>query len=1086
MTPEAAPTVAGLPFVGRDAALAEFDGVLAAAGHGRGALVLIRGEAGIGKTTLAARAADRAAARGIATRFGACWLEGGAPAFWPWAQLLDAHARDLDGDELQRLAGDAAPALATISSALATRLPAAEARPGAQDPATARFALLAAVAGFWLRAADRAPLLLALEDLHWADVASVLLLAQLGSELADHPLVVVGTLRGDEVADDRLRDALAELNRASPLVLELGGLSAGALAELVRHADLAPDRALVDALAARTGGNPLFVTELLRMLGAAGASGAAPSRVLASEVPRHVSEVVHRRVARLPAPVAELLQAAAVIGPEGDDAVLAGTAALDLDRCLERMDVAIAAGLLAEAGAGRWRFTHALLRDALYGALATSVRRTLHDRAGRALEPYGAPPADLARHALGALPLGDRGRAVELAAQAGRAAMAALAYEEAAAHLAAALGALPHNAPPRADLLLALGEAQRSSGDTEAARETFLAAADAAGDDAELLATAALGFADPAADLGLAFRAMGDRTPALLDRALQAVGPADTPVRVELLARLSAELYFSPEPERSRTLAEEAVATARRVGDPRALVAALAVHHDGYVVGHADAATALRGSAELLQLARASGDRRTLLAARRARVFDLLVAGDLAGVDAETEAFRLLAEELRLPTYRWWTALWRAMRALLEGRHADAERLALEAQAMGARPFVRLADLNAMFLVFFLRREQGRLDELEPVMRPFAAQQADIPSTAVGVAFGLAELGQHDEAAGMLARLAADDYARLHDRNWPVSWFQLARVAALVGDRARAERLYEFGRPLAGQCVMVSVATVCLGAAELGLAWLAAALGRAEDADTHFTRAEATNARLGARGWLAQARADPAPLLAGPDPERARELAALARDAAAALGLAPVLASAEAVLARVGQGTAGGGAAFGRDGETWVLEYAGASARLRHAKGLADIAWLLGRPGEPVPAAELLARQDPGAEQKPVASADDVLDPRARREVRERLAELEADVEAADAAHDPERAALARAERDELVAALASAVGLGGRARRLGDESERIRKTVTARIRNSIRRIEREHAPLARHLERSIDTGLWCVYRPEQPVRWRL
>ena len=291
--------------------------------------------------------------------------------------------------------------------------------------------------------------------------------------------------------------------------------------------------------------------------------------------------------------------------------------------------------------------------------------------------------------------------------------MASLAYEEAAAHLAAALGALPHNAPPRADLLLALGEAQRSSGDTEAARETFLAAADAAGDDAELLATAALGFADPGADLGLAFRAMGDRTPAPLDRALQAVGPADTPLRAELLARLSAELYFSPEPERSRALAEEAVATARRVGDPRALVAALAVHHDGYVVGHADAATALRGSAELLQLARASGDRRTLLAARRARVFDLLVAGDLAGVDAETEAFRLLAEELRLPTYRWWTALWRAMRALLEGRHADAERLALEAQAMGARPFVRLADLNAMFLVFFLRREQGRLDELE-------------------------------------------------------------------------------------------------------------------------------------------------------------------------------------------------------------------------------------------------------------------------------------------------------------------------------------------------------------------------------------
>ena len=1086
MTPDTAPTVAGLPFVGRDAALAELDGVLAAAGQGRGALVLIRGEAGIGKTTLAAHAADRAAARGIATRFGACWLEGGAPAFWPWAQLLDAHARDLDRDELQRLAGDAAPALATISSALAARLPATEARPGAQDPATARFALLAAVAGFWLRAADRAPLLLALEDLHWADVASVLLLAQLGSELADHPLVVVGTLRGDEVAEERLRDALAELNRASPLVLELGGLSAGALAELVRHADLAPDRALVDALAARTGGNPLFVTELLRMLGAADPGGATPSRVLASEVPRHVSEVVHRRVARLPAPVAELLQAAAVIGPEGDDAVLAGTAALDLDRCLERMDVAIAAGLLAEAGPGRWRFTHALLRDALYGALATSVRRTLHDRAGRVLEQHGASPADLARHALGALPLGDRGRAVELAAQAGRCrhglarlrgsdSASGRGARRAAAQRAAARGPAPRPGRGSAQLGRHRGRARGLPGRGRRRRRRRRAAGHGRAGvrrprrrPRARLPGHGRPYAGAAGPRAAGGRAGGHAAPR---RAAGApVGRAVLLARARALSRAGRGGGCDGAPG-----GRPARAGGRPCRAPRRLRRrARRRGHRGARLGRAAAARARLG-----RPAHAAGG-------AAARVFDLLVAGDLAGVGAETEAFRRLAEELRLPTYRWWTVLWRAMRALLEGRHADAEQLAFEAQALGARPFVRLADLNAMFLVFFLRREQGRLDELEPLMRPFAAQQADIPSTAVGVAFGLAELGQHDEAAGMLARLAADDYARLHDRNWPVSWLQLARVAALVGDRARAERLYELGRPLAGQCVMVSVATVCLGAAELGLAWLAAALERVEDADTHFTRAEATNARLGARGWLAQARADHAALLAGPDPERARALAALARDAAAALGLAPVLASAEAVLARVGHGTAGGGAAFGRDGETWVLEYACASARLRHAKGLADIAWLLGRPGEPVPAAELLARQDPGAEKKPVASADDMLDARARREVRERLAELEADVEAADAAHDPERAALARAERDELVAALASAVGLGGRARRLGDESERIRKTVTARIRNSIRRIEREHAPLARHLERSIDTGLWCVYRPEQPVRWRL
>ena len=713
MTPEAAPTVAGLPFVGRDAALAELEGVLAAAGQGRGALVLIRGEAGIGKTTLAARAADRAAARGIATRFGACWLEGGAPAFWPWAQLLDAHARDLDGDELQRLAGDAAPALATISSALAARLPAAEARPGAQDPATARFALLAAVSGFWLRAADRAPLLLALEDLHWADVASVLLLAQLGSELADHPLVVVGTLRGDEVADDRLRDALAELNRASPLVLELGGLSAGALAELVRHADLAPDRALVDALAARTGGNPLFVTELLRMLGAAGPGGATPSRVLASEVPRHVSEVVHRRVARLPAPVAELLQAAAVIGPEGDDAVLAGTAALDLDRCLERMDVAVAAGLLAEAGAGRWRFTHALLRDALYGALATSVRRTLHDApAARSSRTARRPPTSPAtrsgrcRWVTAAEPSSWRRRPVAQPWPRSRTRRRRRTWPRRWApcrttRRPARTCSSPWARPSAAQATPRPRARPSWPRPTPPAttpscwprpRWGSPTPAPTSGSPSEPWATARR------RRWTARCRRSGRRTRRCASSCWRGCRPSCT-------SRLSPSAPARWPRRRSRR--RVGWATRARSWPPWPCTTTATSS------GTPTRPRALRGSAELLQLARASGDRRTLLAARRARVFDLLVAGDLAGVDAETEAFRLLAEELRLPTYRWWTALWRAMRALLDGRHADAERLALEAQAMGARPFVRLADLNAMFLVFFLRREQGRLDELE-------------------------------------------------------------------------------------------------------------------------------------------------------------------------------------------------------------------------------------------------------------------------------------------------------------------------------------------------------------------------------------
>jgi hypothetical protein len=302
--------------------------------------------------------------------------------------------------------------------------------------------------------------------------------------------------------------------------------------------------------------------------------------------------------------------------------------------------------------------------------------------------------------------------------------MSRLAYEEAAEYFAQALTA-PANNPglldsiERTDLLLALGDARRSAGDTARARPVFLKGAEAAGDDPARLSAAALGFADPGADLGLAFHAGDDRTRTLLERALAAVGDDDSAVRVALLARLAAELYFSGEPERSRPLSAEAVEVARRLDDPRALVSALAVYHDGFVVGHADTAAALAGSAELLRQARATGDNRAMLAARRARVFDLLASGDLAGVDAEVGAFSRLAGQLPIPAHRWWVALWKAMRALLDGRHDEAERLALEAQAIGERPFPNLASLNLSFQIFYLRREQGRLGELEGAVRAF-------------------------------------------------------------------------------------------------------------------------------------------------------------------------------------------------------------------------------------------------------------------------------------------------------------------------------------------------------------------------------
>jgi hypothetical protein len=181
------------------------------------------------------------------------------------------------------------------------------------------------------------------------------------------------------------------------------------------------------------------------------------------------------------------------------------------------------------------------------------------------------------------------------------------------------------------------------------------------------------------------------------------------------------------------------------------------------------------------------------------------------------------------------------------------------------------------------------------------------------------------------------------------------------------------------------------------------------------------------------------------------------------------------------------GDVFRRDGTLWTLRYAGRTVRMRDAKGLRDLATLLRSPGRPIRAADLVAAAaDAAVSAELRMGADEVLDERARQELRARLLDLEAEIEEAGRWHDPERAARAVLERDALVAELAAATGLGGRPRRLGDQSERARKTVTARIRDVIDRVERVHPALGAHLRASVTTGTFCSYSPPAPTAWEL
>ena len=179
---------------------------------------------------------------------------------------------------------------------------------------------------------------------------------------------------------------------------------------------------------------------------------------------------------------------------------------------------------------------------------------------------------------------------------------------------------------------------------------------------------------------------------------------------------------------------------------------------------------------------------------------------------------------------------------------------------------------------------------------------------------------------------------------------------------------------------------------------------------------------------------------------------------------------------------------FRREGALWTLSYGGVTVRMRDAKGLADLAALLAVPGREIAAAELMAAAGGGdlgrADLK--LGADEVLDETARQQIRQRLADLDEQIAEADAWADPERASRARAERDALVSEVTRATGLAGRARRLGDQPERARKAVTARIRDAIGRIERVHPPLGAHLRATVTTGTRCGYSPPTPASWRL
>ncbi len=594
------------------------------------------------------------------------------------------------------------------------------------------------------------------------------------------------------------------------------------------------------------------------------------------------------------------------------------------------------------------------------------------------------------------------------------------------------------------------------------------------------LARAALGLG--AGLSGFEVRLYDQRQIDLLREALDELEDDDSDLRAWVLSRLSvAESFLVAEDVRVKR-SEEAVATARRSSDSRLLVHALGSYCDA-ISGPDHTEERLALADEMVELGQRAGHAESELLGRRFRLVARLEAGDIGGVDAEIEAFERGAARLCWPLVAWYPPLWRGMRALIEGRLAESERLGEEARAIGRRAGSVNAEILADVLGLQRLLEEGHPDAAYELLGRFLSDPEGGPNAEAWVILPLARMGRHAEARAVLDRLAAAGFPLVVDGAWLEGIATVAEGCAEVGHRGAAEQLLRLLEPYAGRFATGGIGAVCFGSVARHLGLLAHCVGRFDDSDGYFRQALAAHRHAGAALLIAHTLRQHAALLSdrdGPgDRFEAERRLAEATDTYRQLGVDHWLA-----LSRLSPGPPAAGNLFRRDGEVWRVRYEGREAVIRHVKGLGVLARLLAEPGREFHVRDLAAAADPSAAVAMSGDTGEVLDARARQEYKRRLDELDAEIDEATVNADRVGAERASIERAALVEQLTAAYGLGGRIRHGNDPVERARWAVTKQIHTAIERIRKAHPTLAQHLTNAVKTGRYCTYAPEHPPRW--
>ncbi len=910
--------------VGRTAEVGVLSDAYEAVAGGTGReMVLVSGEAGLGKTTLVAEAARSAFNKGACVLFGHCEEDLATP-YQLIAESLNHYVTH--ATETQLLAHVAAHGseLARLVPALANRVPDLPASK-ATDSDTERFLLFGATVGLLASISEHQPVVLVLDDLQWADRGSLQLLRHLATTDVPMRLVVFGTYRDSELANTHvLVETLGALRRLDGIRrLELGGLDdAGVIALMEATAGHPLDHHAVElahAIYRETDGNPFFVSEVLRHLVDTGAfrqntesQWVADGSLGATALPDSVREVIGARVLRLGTEAARMLSVAAVIGRDFDLDLLAVATDSIEDDVLDVLEAAEAVSLVRELGdaPGRFIFSHALIQHTLYEDLGPTRRARIHRRVAESLEALcgdspGGRIGELARHWFHATQPIDLAKAIRYSHQAGDAALSALAPADALGYFVQALELCKQSkelAPDlKIDLAIGLGTAQRQTGDPTF-RETLLDAAQAAAaiGDTERLVAAAL-----ANDRGW-YSSVGvidAEKVAILELTLERLA-GDNRDRALLLASLCTELTYGSPLERREELAHEALEIAEASSDDAVVVRVL--NHTCFPLFVPQLVDQLLvRTADALRRAESTGDSVLQFWATYWRACVVPLAGDIEELDRCLAIMKVLVEKLDQPMLHWSHLILRTHRALIAGETDDAERLAHQCFKVGTAS--GQPDASTIFAMHLLgvNEQRGTTEVLIPVIEEIRQAMQDIDKAAVesALAFAYVQGGRLEDARHLLDQFAKGGFELPVDSVWLWAMTTYADVAIECGDRQIAGALFDLLAPWADR-LSTNGGGSTNGPVSHFLGGLASVVERHDAADSYFARSATFNRRAGATFFAAQTDLLWAKMLtqrgAPGDIDTARALLAKALSIAAAKGYGAIERRASAALEAVG------------------------------------------------------------------------------------------------------------------------------------------------------------------------------------------